>query len=103
MGKIVELQTGKNAVLIESSDVGYEGGVVQATGLNLQKNLDQMLERLQPFCESIIKNFEALSKKPTAASAEFGLNISGEGNLFVVKASGEATIKITLNWSINNR
>ena len=61
MGKIVELQTGKNAVLIESSDVDHEGGVVQATGLNLQKNLDQMLERLQPFCESIIKNFEALS------------------------------------------
>jgi hypothetical protein len=99
MGKVLELQAGKSAVLIESSDVGYEGGLIQASGL--QKNFDQMLERLQPFCESIIKNFESLSKKPDSASAEFGLNISGEGNLFVVRASGEATIKITLNWSTN--
>lgn len=101
MGKVLELQAGSSAVLIESSDVGYEGALIQASGQSLQKNFDQMLEKLQPFCESIIKNFEALSKKPDSASAEFGLNVSAEGNLFVVKASGEATIKITLNWSIN--
>ena len=101
MGKVLELQAGSRAVLIESSDVGYKGDLIQASGLSLQKNFDQMLEKLQPFCESIIKNFEVLSKKPDSASAEFGLNVSAEGNLFVVKASGEATIKITLNWSIN--
>lgn len=60
------------------------------------------MERMQPFCESIIKNFEKLKRKPTSVSAEFGLSIAGEGNLFVVKASGEATIKVTLNWSLNN-
>jgi len=48
----VELQAGRSAVLIESSDVGYEGALIQASGLSLQKNFDQMLERLQSFCES---------------------------------------------------
>ena len=101
MGKLVKLEAGNNAVLIETSDVGYEEGVVQATGY-MEKQLDKMLERIQPFCESIIKSFEGLTKKPESASAEFGLGIAGEGNLFVVRASGEATIKVTLNWSLNN-
>ena len=52
MGKVLELQAGRSAVLIESSDVGYEGALIQASGLSLQKNFDQMLERLQSFCES---------------------------------------------------
>lgn len=103
VGKILEIEAGNNnTILIESSEVGYEGSLVQAGGINLEKNFDKMLERLQPFCESIIKNFESLSKKPDSASAEFGLNVAGEGNLYVVKASGEATIKVTLNWSLNN-
>lgn len=102
MGKIIELESGKSTILMETTDVGYEGSLVQAGGIDLEKNLDKMLERIQPFCESIINNFEKLKRKPGSASAEFGLSIAGEGNLFVVKASGEATIKVTLNWSLND-
>ena len=45
-----------------------------------------MLGKVKPFCESIINNFGGLTKKPNSASAEFGLKISAEGNLFIVKA-----------------
>ena len=102
MGKLIELESGRTTILVESADVGYQGSLVQAGGIELEKNLDKMMERMQPFCESIIKNFEKLKRKPSSASAEFGLSIAGEGNLFVVKASGEATIKVRLNWSLNN-
>jgi hypothetical protein len=102
MGKLIELESGRTTILVESADVGYQGSLVQAGGVDLEKNLDKMMERMQPFCESIIKNFEKLKRKPSSASAEFGLSIAGEGNLFVVKASGEATIKVTLNWSLTN-
>jgi NTP-dependent ternary system trypsin peptidase co-occuring protein len=90
---------GKDPISIEVTEVeGETGGVVQAGGGKI--SFEDMLGKVKPFCESIIKNFEGLSKKPDSASAEFGLKISAEGNLFIVKASGEATLKITLNWSL---
>jgi hypothetical protein len=100
MAKIIELESGKSTILVESTEVVFEG---QTRGIDLENNFDRMLERIQPFCESVINNFEKLKRKPNSASAEFGLSVSGEGNLFVVKASGEATIKVTLNWSLNNK
>src|SRR5690348_16721815 len=100
MGEILEIEIGNNdTILMESSEVGYKASLVQAGAL--EKDFDKMLKRLQPFCECIIKNFQNLAKKPDSASAEFGLNVSAEGNLFVVKASGEASIKVTLNWGLS--
>jgi hypothetical protein len=101
VGKLVKLEAGNSTILVETSDIGGGEGLVRATG-HMERGIDQMLERIRPFCESIIRNFEGLSNKPETASAEFGLSIAGEGNLFVVKASGEATIKVTLNWSLGN-
>jgi hypothetical protein len=103
MTKIIELVSGESTILIESSEASFESSRIQARGIDLEKNFDRMLERIQPFCESVINNFEKLKRKPNSASAEFGLSISGEGNLFVVKASGEATIKVTLNWNLNSK
>ncbi|HEY7081537.1 MAG TPA: CU044_2847 family protein [Nitrososphaeraceae archaeon] len=91
---------GNDPILIEVTEVeGERGGVVQAGGGKI--GFDEMLGRIKPFCESIIGNFEGLTKKPNSASAEFGLKVSAEGNLFIVKATGEATLKVTLNWSLN--
>jgi len=97
----VELASSGNdssTFLIESTEVEDYDGVQQASG-HMEKEFDKLLERVKPFCESIINNFQSLSNKPTSASAEFGLNVTVEGNVFVVKASGQATLKITLNWN----
>jgi hypothetical protein len=100
MSKLIELESvdARSSFFVESSDVEDSDGVQQASG-HLEKEFDKILERVKPFCEAIIKNFDNLSKKPASGSAEFGLSITGEGNLFVVKASGEASVKITLNWN----
>jgi hypothetical protein len=100
MGKLLELDSGSTKLLVETCDVGYDEGMVQAGGIDIGKNLDRMLMSIKPFCESIISTFDGLINKPESAVAEFGLSIAGEGNLFVVKASGEASIKITLTWSL---
>ena|SRR5215216_687075 len=88
---------GKESILIETTEVeGESGGVIQAGPLSFE----EMLKKINPFCEAIISTFQTLSVKPNNASAEFGLKVSMEGNLFIVKAAGEATVKVTLNWSI---
>jgi hypothetical protein len=100
MSKIVELAVGNSAILVEAEEAKIESGIIQAGGLSIEKNLDKMLSLLKPFCNSIMNTFQDLCNKPDTATAEFGLSVVGEGNLFIVKASGEATIKITLTWSI---
>jgi hypothetical protein len=84
-------------ILIETVEVEGESGVVQAS---TKISFEEMLQKIKPFCQSIIETFEQLSVKPNSASAEFGLKLSAEGNLFIVKASGEATLKVTFNWSL---
>ena len=97
--KVLEIRPaeGRDPISIEVTEVEGGGGVRQATR---KLSFEEMLGKIKPFCESIISNFEGLTKKPDSASAEFGLKISAEGNLFIVKASGEATLKVTLNWSL---
>ena len=99
--KLLEVKPadGKDPIAIEVTEVeGESGGVVQAGGGKI--SFEEMLGKVKPFCESIITNFRELSVKPDSASAEFGLKVSAEGNLFIVKAAGEATLKVTLNWSL---
>jgi hypothetical protein len=101
MGKLVDLKTSSDnetLFFVESTEVEGSSKVQQATGFS-EKEFDKLLQRVKPFCEAIVDNFQTLSTKPSSASAEFGLNITAEGNIFIVKASGQATLKITLNWN----
>jgi NTP-dependent ternary system trypsin peptidase co-occuring protein len=101
MTKLLELTSSNDdssSFLIESTEIEDYDSVQQASG-HIEKEFDKLLERVKPFCESILNNFQSLSHKPSSASAEFGLNVTAEGNVFVVKASGQATLKITLNWN----
>jgi len=97
MPKFVILKSpdGKSSFLIESSDL-KESGVKQASG-HVERQFDKVLEKIKPFSEAIINNFQQLDTKPDSASAEFGLSVIAEGNIIEVKASGEASLKITLN------
>ncbi len=96
--RLIEIRPaeGQDPISIEITPVEGEGGVVQAG----PSSFDDMIKKINPFCESIIRTFQALNVKPKTASAEFGLKLSMDGNLFIVKASGEATLKVTLNWSM---
>jgi hypothetical protein len=45
-----------------------------------------VLKVIEPISKSILKNFEKLTTKLNTASTEFGLSLTFEGNLLVVKA-----------------
>lgn len=50
-----------------------------------------MLDVTTPISESVIRSVNKLSRLPDSITAEYGLSITAEGNLFVVKAAGEAS------------
>jgi len=39
---------------------------------------------------------------PKKASLEFGVRFTAEGDIYVVKASGEATVKVTVEWQFRD-
>lgn len=108
MGRLIEVNTSEGSILVESTDVSEPASLIKAqeeiiqAGVTeqVEKNLEKMLSVINPFCEALVKNLRSMGDyKPSSASAEFGLSFSGEGNVFFVKVSGEASIKVTLNWT----
>ncbi len=101
MGKLVKLETEHGSILIESSISERSGSLQQAGGgiSDIKKKLEDMLDVITPISESIIGSVDKLSKLPDSITAEYGLSITAEGNLFVVKAAGEASLKVTFAWS----
>jgi hypothetical protein len=96
--KLIEIRPAerRDPIYIEVTEVEGEASLTQAGG---KVSFEDMLQKVTPMCESVIKNFKDLTVKPDSASAEFGLKISAEGNLFIAKASGQASFKVTLDWS----
>jgi hypothetical protein len=100
MGKLVKLETEHGSILIESSITEATGTLKQAGGISdIKKKLGDLLDVITPISESIISSVDKLSKLPDSITAEYGLSITAEGNLFVVKAAGEASLKVTFAWS----
>ena len=68
----------------------------------LEKSIDFDLfsKKIGTICSSLKKSFDGIPKemKPSKVSTEFGLKISLEGDIFLVKTSGEATITISAEW-----
>jgi hypothetical protein len=46
-----------------------------------------------------LKNLDAVDR-PDSAEVEFGLSISVEGNVYVVKGSGQGTVKVRAQWQL---
>lgn len=40
-------------------------------------------------------------KRPSKVTTEFGLTVTGEGNVYVVKTTGEASLTITAEWDMS--
>ena len=98
MGKLVKLETEHGSVLIESSISERSGTLQRADGINdIRKKLGDMLDVITSISEPIFSSFNKLSRLPDSITAEYGLSVTAEGNLFVVKAADEASLKLLLH------
>ena len=103
MNKLVKVESDSGTILIESTFSEQTGKMVQAGGVSdkIAKKLENLLEVIKPMTDTIVESVNTLQKKPTSISAEFGLSITAEGNIFVGKVSGESSLKITFTWDDN--
>ena len=57
---------------------------------------------IRSFCGRIVSSLNQLSTdaRPKKATIKFGLSMSAEGNVYVVKSTGEASIEIAAEWEL---
>lgn len=71
----------------------------------IEKSLDfnVLSKQVGNICELLKQSLDSVPKelRPTKVSTEFGFKISGEGDIVLVKAGIEATLKISAEWQFS--
>lgn len=112
MAQLLPLATeGDLTILVEASEpaVVPGGSAIQeaAAGRDAAtKALDaaaDLSSSIEAFCAQAVSGFRemAVERRPSKATVEFGLSISLEGNVYVVKGTGQATVKVAAEWDFS--
>lgn len=106
MSTLVKMKLGESTILVEAADdnrrfLGSGEDVIGA----VDKAYEQLVQNeIVQNCRVLIGAFEKLKEQtiaPSKGTVEFGLQFTGEGNIYLVKASAQASIKITLEWQLS--
>lgn len=69
-----------------------------------QEALDIILSSVAKFAHQVISKFElTFQDKPLEVNIEFGVNLASETSIKIVKASGEATLKVAVTYKTSPR
>ena len=114
MSKLVRMKLGESTILVEAADddapPAADGAVRSlSVGDEVVDAVDKayaalVQNEIVENCRTLVGAFEKLKEQsltPTKGTAEFGLQFTGEGNIYLVKAAAQASIKITLEWQLS--
>lgn len=64
----------------------------------------QISDTIQVYCDNLFATFKSMTPgtAPQKITAQFGLKLGGEGNVYVVKSTAEASLSITVEWQKND-
>jgi len=116
MSHLIKVPYGDGKViLVEVEDA--EGHEIEELGRSTPKAVEQVSQNLETVSATIvgasqvmIGAFRSIAESPTAGKAkhplvpakatlEFGIRFNAEGNIYFVKASGDATLKAIVEWN----
>ena len=106
MSNIIELKVGNEVVKFEADQVEASGevsvsrfsSVAEVTQNSLEETFDAAVLTAKISAERFLSLVDDLSKKPSSLELEFGLNVNGQLDAYVVKGSSDAHYKIKLTW-----
>lgn len=99
-GRYVWVEVSESA----SPSVGaHKAGAVGKMFASVNEVFDKVVQNeIVENCTMLAGAFEELrsqSSPPTKATVEFGLELSGEGNIYLVKSAVAASIKVSVEWN----
>ena len=109
MAQLVRMRlSDTTTILVEVPDeegirrVGAAEGIVES----IDKKFGELVESvITENCKLLGETFQRLTRHtapPTKASAEFGLQVTADGNVYVVKSSVQASIKVSVQWQFGS-
>jgi hypothetical protein len=111
MAQLVRVDVGGGTIWVEASESaatpGGSSSITEAAtprdaARKAVETAEQLQGSLKAFCTSVIDSLKEMGDeaKPSKATVEFGINVSLEGNVYVVKGSGEASVKVMAEWDL---
>ncbi|MCP4216174.1 MAG: hypothetical protein GY765_16115 [bacterium] len=105
MPEFIEMNMGSGKVLVEAA-ASDNRTVRSGPGENIIKKFDKALDtvlqhQIVDHCKILAGAFEQLKEQPIhpqKATAEFGLQFNGEGNIYVTKVGAQASFKVSFEW-----
>lgn len=101
---IVAVEVPEDATTREIRKVGreiyFEGLMIPE---KVEQDFDLVCDMIFKCSKPIIDSFELLGKEkipPTKATAEYGLSFNAKGNIYVVEASMDGSIKVSFEWNL---
>jgi len=108
MSQLIKIKSGDSEFWIEPDITAItERKLVMASVASeistLDIDFDKFSKQISDIYISLKKSLDEVpdGMKPKKVSIEFGIKISGEGNIYVVKTGAEATLKITAEWQFS--
>ncbi|HBL58284.1 MAG TPA: hypothetical protein DDZ80_07090 [Cyanobacteria bacterium UBA8803] len=105
--KLLELDTEDGGTILVAVEVPEEAvGQVASMGELPIERVSKSFDRVR---DLVIRGFRPLTQafkrlqletQATSAQVELGVNFSASGDIYVVEASGEASLKITVTWDL---
>jgi len=115
MRKLIEMPSDGDCKVLVAVDVPADPDEIRQVGvLNFfkgnpepvnDKNFNSLSDMILQYSKPIVASFEQLGteKAPLKkATAEFGISFTGKGNVYLVEASAQASIKVSLEWSLGD-
>ncbi len=105
--KLLEMDAGDGTTILVAVEIPEEAVAdVDKFGDIAIEKVEQSFEAVKDLivrgCRPLTEAFETLYKegKATSAEAEFGVNFTGKGNIYLMEASGGASLKIKVTWNL---
>jgi hypothetical protein len=108
VSQLLEFDSHGAAVFVEVDEVAdlqservTRGGRSADAVVRAGEGLEQMLARLGPLVSGIVTKLREAPDWPDQIEVEFGVRLSADANVIIVRSGGEANFRIALRWSHN--
>lgn len=105
MNHLIKVKTEEIEFFIETDKIEKDRGLPTPAGVpqELVKEIasfDKFSKVVKSICSSLVNNMNEIpiENRPSKYSAEFGMKINLEGNIYLVNVGGEATFTISAEW-----
>ena len=108
MARLVKIKCDDREIWMEIEKVAAETGPERVSvNESMEKavvSFKKISDTIRVYCASLVKTFKDKEFDrefaPDRIRAEFGIKLTGEGNVYIVKSAAEASLRLIVEWEV---